>query len=103
MDESRRVWHANLEEKIIQFLFVEFILTYIRNPQYRSEISPPNIYWRESQGHTQLSVVDMTCVAADSAFWREKLFLFPARTFVNCCFVVFLVSAFIACLRQRIS
>ncbi len=47
--ESRRVRHANLEEKIIQFLFLEFILTYIRDPQYRSEISPPNIYWRESQ------------------------------------------------------
>ena len=30
-------------------------LTYIRDLQYRSDI-PPNIYWRESQGHTQLSV-----------------------------------------------
>ncbi len=57
MDESRWVRHATLEGKIIQFLFVEFILTYICNPQYRSEISHANIYWRESQGQTQLSMV----------------------------------------------
>jgi hypothetical protein len=57
MDKSRRVWQANIEEKIIQFLSVEFILTYIRNPQYHSENFPPNIYWRESQGDTQLSVL----------------------------------------------
>ncbi len=56
MDESQWVWHANLEEKIVQFLFVEFMLTYIPNPQYHREISPPIIYWRESQDHTQLSV-----------------------------------------------
>ncbi len=43
---------ANIEEKIIQFLSVEFILTYIRDLQYRSEISSPNIYGRESQGDT---------------------------------------------------
>jgi hypothetical protein len=41
MDESRQVRQANIEEKIIQFLSVEFILTYLRNLQYRSEISPP--------------------------------------------------------------
>jgi hypothetical protein len=46
-----------IEEKIIQFLFVECILIYIRDLQYRSEISPPNIEWRESQGVTQLSAV----------------------------------------------
>jgi hypothetical protein len=57
MDESRPVWQANLEEKIIQFLSVEFILTYICDPQYRSEIFPPNIYWWESQRDTQLSVL----------------------------------------------
>ena len=55
--ESRRVWHANLEEKIIQFLFVETIFIYIRDLQYHSEIPPPNIEWRESQGDTQVSVV----------------------------------------------
>jgi hypothetical protein len=43
MDESWRVWQANIEEKIIQFLSVEFISTYLPNLQYRSEISPPNI------------------------------------------------------------
>ena len=32
-----------IEEKIIQFLFVESILIYIRDLQYRSEIPPPNI------------------------------------------------------------
>ena len=30
-----------IEEKIIQFLFVESILIYIRDLQYRSEIPPP--------------------------------------------------------------
>jgi hypothetical protein len=57
MDKLRRVWQANIEEKIIQFLSVEFILIYICNLRCRSEISPPNIYWRESQGDTQLSVI----------------------------------------------
>ena len=32
-----------IEEKIIQFLFVESILIYIRDLQYRSKIPPPNI------------------------------------------------------------
>ena len=40
----------------MQFLFVESISIYIRDLQYRSEISPPNIKWRESQGETQLAV-----------------------------------------------
>ncbi len=57
MDELRQVWLANIEEKIIQFLSMEFILTYICNLQYRSENFPPNIYWQESQGDTQLSVI----------------------------------------------
>ena len=46
-----------IEEKIIQFLFAESILIYIYDLQYCSEIPPPNIEWRESQGDTQLSVV----------------------------------------------
>jgi hypothetical protein len=41
MDESWRVRQANIEEKIIQFLSVEFILTYLRDLQYCSEIPPP--------------------------------------------------------------
>ena len=45
------------KEKIIQFLFVESILIYIRDLQYRVKFTPPNIYWWESQGDTQLSVV----------------------------------------------
>ena len=45
-----------IEVKIIQFLFVESILIYIRDLQYRSELPPPNIEWRESQGDTQLVV-----------------------------------------------
>ena len=32
--------HGNLEEKILLFLSVEFILIYIRHLQYRSEIPP---------------------------------------------------------------
>jgi hypothetical protein len=41
MDKLWWVWQANIEEKIIQFLCVEFILTYLGNLQYRSEIFPP--------------------------------------------------------------
>jgi hypothetical protein len=42
-----------IEEKIIvQFLFVESILIYIRDLQYRVKIPPPHINWRESQGDT---------------------------------------------------
>ena len=48
---------CKIEEKIIQFLFVETIFIYIRDLQYHSEIPPPNIEWRESQGDTQVSVV----------------------------------------------
>ncbi len=47
---------CKIEEKIIQFLFVETIFIYIRDLQYHSEIPPPNIEWRKSQGDTQLSV-----------------------------------------------
>jgi hypothetical protein len=39
---------------------VESILIYIRDLQYHSEIPPPNIEWRESQGDTQLVVRDST-------------------------------------------
>ncbi len=52
---------ACTKEKIIQFLFVESILIYIRDLQYRMKFPPPNIYWRESQGDTQLSVVQKNC------------------------------------------
>ena len=55
MDKSP-VRPGNLEEKIIQFLFVESISFYIRNLQYRSKIPPPNIEWWESQRETQLAV-----------------------------------------------
>jgi hypothetical protein len=64
MDKSRRIWQANIEEKTIQFLSVEFILTYLRDLQYHSEITPPNIYWRESQGDTQLSVLAFCLIVA---------------------------------------
>ena len=56
---SWRVWHGNLEEKILLFLSMESILIYIRDLQYRSEIPLPNIEWRESQGDTQLSVMQL--------------------------------------------
>ncbi len=46
-----------IEEKIIQFLFIESILIYILDLQYRVKFPSPNIFLRESQGHTQLSVV----------------------------------------------
>jgi hypothetical protein len=35
-----------------------------RDLQYRSKIPPPHIEWRESQGHTQLSVVRLGDVTA---------------------------------------
>jgi hypothetical protein len=34
-------FRMQIEEKIIQFLFVESILIYIRNLQYRSDFPPP--------------------------------------------------------------
>jgi hypothetical protein len=55
----RWIRHGNLEEKILLFLSVESILIYIRDLQYRSEIPPPNIEWRESQGDTQLSMIQL--------------------------------------------
>ena len=39
--KSRWVCHGNLEEKILLFLSVEFILIYIRDLQYRSKIPTP--------------------------------------------------------------
>ena len=41
MDKLRRVWPGNLEEKILQFLFVEFISIYICNLQYCVKFPPP--------------------------------------------------------------
>ncbi len=49
---GRVVRHANKRKS--HNSYVEFILIYVHNLQYRSEISPPNIEWRESQG-------DMVC------------------------------------------
>ncbi len=43
MDESWWVRQANIEEKIIQFLSMEFILTYLRDLQYRGGIFPHHL------------------------------------------------------------
>ncbi len=63
---------CKIEEKIIQFLFVETIFIYIRDLQYHSEIPPPNIEWQESQGDTQLSVrgpFDLAVLLWNRLFW----------------------------------
>ena len=41
MEKSWQVWRGNLDEKILQFLFVEFILIFICNLQYCVKFPPP--------------------------------------------------------------
>ena len=43
MDKSQQVWPGNLEEKILQFLILEFIFIYICDLQYRVKFPPPTV------------------------------------------------------------
>ena len=51
-DKRESRFGMQIEEKIIQFLFLESILI-VKSP-------PPNIYWRESQGHTHCPCSNVT-------------------------------------------
>ncbi len=63
--ELRRVWHANLEEKIIQFLFVEFVLTYKRDPQLGLQLLLPAEFW-------QLDAGDALVITIGSPEWQLR-------------------------------
>jgi hypothetical protein len=63
LDKSRRVWHANLDKKIIQFLSVELTCATLGSDQILTLF----IKRWESQGHTQLSVLHRTVHSAPSA------------------------------------
>ncbi len=63
-DKSWRVWHANLDKKIIQFLSVELTCATLGSDQNLTLF----IKRRESQGHTQLS---MFAVSTEENLGRE--------------------------------